>query len=403
MPQDIASATGASTDPPLRLLLLTTSYPVAGQSVSGAFVERLANALAEQVRVTVLTPDAATPPERRPRSALTLTTFRYAPRRHQRLAHGPGGIPAALRAGWRQRLLVLPFLLAMFAATWRHASQHQAILANWSVCGLIAGIVGRLQRRPVVTVMRGEDVARLAGSALFRAIARACLRQSRSVVTVSDAMAEQLRSFDPAHADKVRMIANGVSDDFLAVPEVDTAATPLRLLYVGSLIPRKSVVTLVEAMCRLSEDVLLTIVGEGSEAAALVARSVAAGLDRRVRFLPFHPSDQIASLLADAHALVLPSLSEGRPNVVIEALAAGRPAIVSDIPGSRELVGDDQRGLRFPAGDAAALADCIDRLRDPTLRRRLGNHGRQFIHEQGLSWTAAAREYRRLFEPTERC
>ncbi len=399
MLQDATSATEPGTGHPLRLLLLSTSYPLAAQSVSGAFVERLATALAEHARVTVLTPDAETPPEHR--GPIVVAVFRYAPRRLQRLAHGPGGIPAALRSSWTQRLLVLPFLLAMLAATWRHAKQHDAILANWSVCGLTAGIVGRLQDRPVVTVMRGEDVSRLTTSALFRAIARACMRLSKSVVTVSDAMAEQLRTFDPARAGRVRMIANGVSPDFLAVPDADADSTPLRLVYVGSLIPRKSVATLLEAMRELPEDVLLTIVGEGPEAAALAANSAAAGLDRRVRFLPFRPPDQIASLLADTHALVLPSLSEGRPNVVIEALAAGRPAIVSDIPGSRELIGDDERGLRFPAGDAAALAGCVRRLRDPALRLRLGSNGRRFIHAQGLSWAAAARKYCRLFEAQE--
>lgn len=390
------SAPGEASAPP-KLLLLTTSYPLAGASVSGIFVKRLACALCRSAEVMVLTPASATPVQAQAGEP-TIRTFRYAPRAWQRLAHGPGGIPAALSAGWGRRLLVAPLLIAMFWSTWREARTHDAILANWSVCGLAAGLSARMRGIPAVAVMRGEDVNRAAHSRLFRAIARVCLRLCARTVTVSEAMAQELVRMAPGLASRVVVIPNGVSADFAAVPDSRRDGRRLSLLCVGSLIPRKSVHTLIAAMEMLPAHVELTIVGDGPLAEALAAQRDSAGLGTRVRFMPFQAPEVIPALLAQADALVLSSLAEGRPNVVLEAFAAGRPVVASDIPGVRELVGTDQRGLLFPPGESTALAACLARLEDDELRRRLAHNGREFIRTQGLDWDTAASRYLRLFD-----
>jgi glycosyltransferase involved in cell wall biosynthesis len=83
--------------------------------------------------------------------------------------------------------------------------------------------------------------------------------------------------------------------------------------------------------------------------------------------------DDISALLAATDAFVLPSLFEGTPLALLEAMAAGKPVVTSAIPGSDELVADGETGLLVPAGDADALAAALKRIvADPELRARLG-------------------------------
>jgi glycosyltransferase involved in cell wall biosynthesis len=83
------------------------------------------------------------------------------------------------------------------------------------------------------------------------------------------------------------------------------------------------------------------------------------------------------TLLASCHVVCLPSYREGLPKSLIEAAAAGRPIVTTDVPGCREVVRHEDNGLLVPAGDAAALADALMRLiENPELRRQMGDRGR---------------------------
>ncbi|WP_228215120.1 glycosyltransferase [Aromatoleum toluclasticum] len=381
----------------LRVLLLTTSYPLNEQSVSGLFVQRLAEALAQQVDLRVLTPADVHAP-RPPAGGPAVITFRYAPRTQQILAHGAGGIPAAIGANRANLMLVPPFLLSMLAASWRHARGADVIFANWSICGIVAGVVGRVRGIPVVVTLRGEDANRAHNGKLFRSILALCAHLCQGVVTVSEAMRHVLDRTIPALGPKLQTIPNGVAPEFLRIAPHSKPDGPLELLCVASLIPRKSVSTLVDALALTQRPHSLTIVGEGTERERLSMLVRDLGLQDRIRFLPFLPPARIVELLAAADAFVLPSLAEGRPNVVLEAFAAARPVIACDIDGVRELIGADERGLLYPPGNVATLAAQLDRLADPDLRARLGTAARRFIVDEGLTWDRAAASYARLFE-----
>ncbi|SDZ12084.1 galacturonosyltransferase [Tessaracoccus flavus] len=89
--------------------------------------------------------------------------------------------------------------------------------------------------------------------------------------------------------------------------------------------------------------------------------------------------EQVRGLLAQADCLIHPSHHEGMANVILEASAAGRPCLVSDIPGCREAVDSEVSGFLFPAKDAPALAECVERFTGlPTeQRRQMGLAARQ--------------------------
>jgi glycosyltransferase involved in cell wall biosynthesis len=112
-------------------------------------------------------------------------------------------------------------------------------------------------------------------------------------------------------------------------------------------------------------------------------------------------SDQTKSprVLADTNTLILASQSEERRNVILEAMAAGRAAISSDIEGTRELIRVTHNGLLSSPGKADALAQRIEQVySDPELCTRLGGSASQTVLGQRLTWGSTAQHYFQLYE-----
>jgi len=121
----------------------------------------------------------------------------------------------------------------------------------------------------------------------------------------------------------------------------------------------------------------LVLVGDGSDRASLetLAKEIAPG---RVIFAGYD-SDPLPWLAA-ADVFVLPSLFEGLPGALIEAMAAGLPCVASDIPGNRDLIQDGKTGLLVPVKDPAALASAIKRmLSEPELASRCAQSGYELV------------------------
>lgn len=383
-------------DSRLRVLVLTTSYPVTVGAVSGVFVQRQVQHLPPSVDSIVLTP---APCGRLSLADERVHCFRYSPRRWQVLAHYPGGIPVALRASTMNALLVPGFLVSMFLAVLRRARQVEVVHANWTFSGVVAAAACAIARRPLITTLRGEDVNRGLKGGLHGVLLELCLRLSKRVTVVSEAHQALLRDRFPWLGSRLTLIPNGVDSALLELtPSRRQASESLRIVSVGSLISRKDHATLLAAVAHAGVPTTLTLVGEGPERAALEAQIHRLGLANQVQLVGALGPEQIPECLADADLFVLPSRSEGRPNALLEAMAAGLPCVASDINGVRELLGADERGLCFPAGDACALASALSRLaRQPELRRRLGGAARAFILAAGLDWRATGRAYGRLY------
>ena len=362
------------------------------------FVERLAQQLSQHCQLHVLAPAGMLPANVMAGRTYALSTFKYAPANWQVLAHGGGGIPAALGARPWLRLLIPLFIASMVWNCFWHARRAEIIFANWSVCGVVAGVVGRLLGCPVVTTVRGEDANRADGSFLHRMLIALCFQLGQRVVTVSDDIANSLEKRFPSMADCVVMIPNGVDMDVVNDSAAQCSGSAVRILMIGSLIPRKSVQTALQALTRLPANFTLTVLGDGPERERLEILVDTLALSDRVTLAGHVPPDEVRHWLGRADVLVMTSLSEGRPNAVLEAMAAALPVVGSDIPGLRELVLPGESGELFPVGDDSALANALLPLTDKTLRRRLGERARHLIDEHGLTWKNCAIRYLQQFE-----
>jgi len=385
----------------LNVLLVSTSFPIGSGAQSGVFVQHLAHYLSKQHSLMVLTPDDNHNNKSRQTNktqAYALKLFRYAPIKWQMLAHQPGGIPVALKKKPWLSLLIPIFMWALFFALLKQARHVQIIHANWSAVGMLAGIAGLIMHKPVITTARGSDITRIRQSRIDRLITRLCLASNRYVVCVSASIYNELCMLYPFARHKLKIIHNGVDQGLLDIHRHSRSTDhPLRLITVGNLIPCKSINTIITAVADC-DHCTLTIIGDGSEQEQLKAQTRQLGVDERVIFKGALVQQAVFSELAKADIFILASKNEGRPNAVIEAMAAGLPVIVSKIDAVTDFVSPEKTGLLFDVGNARQLAQGIQQLmNNPGLCVTLGEAGRQYIVDQKLTWENCAEHYSELY------
>jgi len=190
----------------------------------------------------------------------------------------------------------------------------------------------------------------------------------------------------------------------LPVEPVSTAepVAPGYLLFVGRLRIRKGVEVLLEALRKVPGARLL-IAGDGEHRAALERKTGELGLEGNVSFLGRCDGSRVRGLLRGAAALVVPSIYEGMPLVVLEAMEAGVPLVASRVSGIPEVVEDGVTGWLVPAEDPKALAAAlVQALEAPEEARRRGEAGRRRVDERFRPATAAAQWLRLVQERLER-
>lgn len=262
-------------------------------------------------------------------------------------------------------------------------------LAAWRA-GLPA-LTTRRMDRPVRRSLRNRFLYR-------RVLSRA--------VAISEAVARRL-SEGGVGDERIRVVPSAVDPARLhpqhgrAVVRAGLGAAPddVCLLAVASLHRRKGLDVLLAALADLSQRGLrpsLWVAGEGPEGATLERLAEQLELADRVRWLGRR--DDVADLLAAADLFVLPSRREGLGVAALEAMALGRPLVASAVGGLGEAVRDGETGLLVPPDDAAALAGALARLlRDPELRRRLGEAGPPRIARRYAA-DAMVEAYERVYE-----
>jgi glycosyltransferase involved in cell wall biosynthesis len=201
-------------------------------------------------------------------------------------------------------------------------------------------------------------------------------------IAVSQAIATSLDNALGWAPQKIEVIRNGIDiERFQQRPDPELrralAAGSDDVVFVTTarLDPQKGLDVLLRA-ARAVNGARFVIAGAGAEGAQLESQAAALGVHERVQFLG-HRAD-VPALLAASDAFVLPSLFEGTPLSMLEAMAAGKPVVSSAIPGTDEIVVDGETGLLVPAGDSEALADALRRVvAEPELRARLGAAARR--------------------------
>jgi L-malate glycosyltransferase len=227
---------------------------------------------------------------------------------------------------------------------------------------------------------------RIANGVGFRAATR--------VIANSDAVAASLERDDWLARDRVVVVPNFVDEAAFRAPSVHVRQEWVRDLglepdavvvgIVASLLPIKGHATLLRAVATLTAEwpaLRLVVVGQGPELERLRALSDELGIAHAVRFAGLRPQVPSFHFLFDIS--VLSSVSEGFPNSLVEAMAAGRPIVATDVGGVRDAVRHSENGLLVAPGDPPAFADALRvLLRDADLRRTMGAAGARRAREE---------------------
>jgi glycosyltransferase involved in cell wall biosynthesis len=195
------------------------------------------------------------------------------------------------------------------------------------------------------------------------------------VIVTTPQMGDYVAAFTPR--EKLLLVPNGVDTTTFQPADGKEAHTVPTLIHVGRLSPEKNLLMLLDALALLPLTVRLQLVGSGPQQEELAAYATTKGV--QVEFTGVLPHEQLPTVLQQADLFVLPSLSEGHPKALLEAMSCGLPCVGTNVPGVRDVITDGDNGLlcALTPGDMAEKIAQV--LTTPTLAQRLGAQARRYI------------------------
>jgi glycosyltransferase involved in cell wall biosynthesis len=343
----------------MRILVVTSQFPLAGEPTRGRPIHQTVTELARVACVRVVSPVARYPRWAQPRSYLF---------------HAPdAGVPVTDCDVEYVTYPALPALTRPFNGWLSGRAVHAAadafapdvILAYWLYPdGWGAQRVARALGVPFVAGARGSDIR--VRDAISRRLTATVVRGADRLLVVSADLGRLAVRDYGAEAARVRVIANGCDASIFHLRDRTEARRACAVsgdaelvLYVGRLVAEKGLRELVEALRSLRRTrprAELVLVGDGPLRDELdtLAGDHANGL----RLVGAQPAARVAEWMAAANLVTLPSYSEGHPNVLVEALACGRPVVSCPVGGVPEVV-DASCAILVPPRDAGALAGAL--------------------------------------------
>ena len=269
---------------------------------------------------------------------------------------------------------------------------------------LLAVLFKRVYHKKMIITAHLGDVRKLALIGQIKALAasfyeyslgKVALASSDKVIAVSKSVRKYMISLGVS-PEKVYVIQNGVDlEGFLPAKE-NSDSEKCNILFVGRLLPNKGLRYLIEAaqiiVTKSSKKVLFKIIGDGAHKEQFEEMIASKGLSDFFVFLGKVPS--ISEIFQEGGIFVRPSLTEGMPLTVLEAMASQLPIIASNVAGTSELIIQNETGLLVESGNVKQLAKAILSLvESPELAQRLGRNAREFIerkYKERYSWDAVA-------------
>lgn len=235
-----------------------------------------------------------------------------------------------------------------------------------------AYLLQKFNNVPYVVFLGGRDVPRPNPDPpyyrwlymLLKPIIRAIWDNAAAVISCSDGLRDLAHRTDTNL--KIDVIPDGL--DLASFESTQRKANPktVRCLAIGRLIPRKGFQFLIRALPQILDKVQhnfeIEIIGDGPYREELIGLAENFGVTSYVRFTGTVPYSELPRKYREADIFILPSLAEGMPLVVLEAMGTGLPIIASRVQGIDELVTEDVNGALFDAGDVNGLANCLIKL-----------------------------------------
>ena len=343
----------------MKIAIVTTNFPRWQGDFRVPFIYEAARAIQAKghtVRViTMHQPDAA---EHEIMDGIEIIRAKYLPEKHEILQKDAAGIPSAWERGFKDKMFMVPYFWHFWLAVAKHAKGFDIIHANFSLSGLAALLSTHSHKTPYVVTVQGSDVFKTINKPIIKLFIGKALKKASKVIALSNSLAETTMQFGVPEK-RIVIVPNGI--DISKFPLGSYEKREKQILFVGSLIERKGVQYLLEAMIKITksfQEYKLLIVGEGDQKQHLIDYAKNHGISDCVHFLGTQSQLQVGELMRNSKLLILPSIEEGQGVVLVEALASGTPCIGSNVGGIPDVITSDV-GYLFEPGDVDQLADGI--------------------------------------------
>lgn len=267
---------------------------------------------------------------------------------------------------------------------------------------LVGGLFSRIFRVPLILTVHGiprpgQPIPRKVFPLLERVILWLCSLDHSRIVALTDSDRDRLVELGVPD-ERIDVIPNGIDlNEFKRISpgsfreEHGISPDVFLALFVGRLHEQKGVEVLLRAAKRLEgSDISFVVVGSGHQKKEYADLAEKLGLSD-VLFTGEIERKDLLSAFASSDLFVLPSLFEGMPYVVLEAMAAEKPVVATRLPGLAEILLEGETGVLFNKGDDEGLAQAIRRLKDDReLARKMGEAGRRLV-EARFDWKAVFR------------
>jgi glycosyltransferase involved in cell wall biosynthesis len=378
----------------MKIAVVTRYFPSSAEPWQGRSAYQTLRVLARIANVRVFFPNAAYPSLFKPRSrSYDELDARYSPPDVKVSYYDYPALPLVSRPlnGWLAASTLLPHI--------RGFAPDLIFSCFLYPDGYAALKIGKALSVPMVTMSIGSDINRI-GDPVSAMHTRKVLREADFVVTVSGDLRLKAVAMG-APPEKTRAIVNGCDLSVFHVHDYLEARQKLRInpaseavLYIGRMDVKKGLRELVDAAASLHPlrpKLHVYMVGEGPDKPIIERAIEARNAASYIHTMPGCGFDDVAVWMAAADLVTLPSYMEGCPNVVLEALACGRPVVATNVGGIPEIMSETCGRLvppRDPAALAQALAAVLDRTWDA---EAVSAHGSR-------SWSAVADELLEIFE-----
>ncbi len=304
-------------------------------------------------------------------------------------------------------LLVYSFKAYQYAKKLLQEGSYDVIHAFFGVpCGVLAWRLGKKRHIPYIVSLRGSDVPGYSERFAFlytflRLPIRLVWQKAFRVVSNSRGLKELALQSSPLQA--IDIIPNGV-DTRRFFPDVDKVPDDEWIITAGAtrLTARKGLHLIIEALPQLihpTKKVIFEVMGDGASEEALKQKAKKLGVADRVRFLGRISANETYQYYQRASVFILPSANEGMSNALLEALASGLPALVTDTGGSSELVKEGENGIIMERTTEAIIDALRFLLTHENERVVMGEKSRTRALEQ--SWASVAHQYQVLYQASQ--
>ena len=297
-------------------------------------------------------------------------------------------------------------MLSFLCSAWRKA-EKMASVNHYDKCLVFFGIPSgpiafHLKKKyglPYVVRFGGGDIpgAQKRFKYIYKVLSpilRKIWGEADALIANSAGLKKRAQRFENRY--KIQVIENGVDDQFFCPPDIKKEDSTLKILFVSRLIEGKGLQFIIpnikdinnEVAKKVKKGIKLLIVGDGPYRQTLETLTKENGADCIVSFEGRKDKDEVREYYRSADLFILPSLSEGMPNVVLEAMASGLPIVMTPCEGSKELINGNGIISKHDGFGEALIKMCTS----DEQRIRMGQSSRTLVQER-FRWELIAKKY----------